>query len=127
MTKGANSEKDSESELLIPYAIRYSRQFQDLLDTLSAETFSKIDNAIELIGLMPSLGRVYSPQYESDLPPLQFWYVSVPRTYKQIFYTVNKAMQPINARLPQYKETLYCVLIAPKERPSIALNKPPLK
>lgn len=50
---------------------------------------------LELLALNPGIGRVYAPEYDAMLPPIECRRVVVPRTTVELFYYVDESRHSI--------------------------------
>lgn len=72
------------------YKVEYARQFHEQLIELSDYDYERVEHSIDVIVDNPGLVRRYEPTYPADLPPLDFCWYYVPKTYKIIFLTVDE-------------------------------------
>lgn len=72
------------------YAAQYSAMFQDQLLELSVYGRQRVLDCISLLRTMPGLGRAYDPEYEVDKPPIACQCLTVPKTTKTLFFTVDE-------------------------------------
>ena len=63
----------------------------DLGDTPYARTAA----FLELLALSPEIGRVYAPEYDAMLPPVECRRIVVPKTTVELFYYVDESRHSI--------------------------------
>lgn len=74
------------------------RAFDYVLD-LDDAPYERTTATLDLLALSPGIGRLYDPEYEAMLPPIECRHIVVPRTTVELFYYVDEPRRAVRVIL----------------------------